>query len=152
MKKNRRKKIKSSIGAILLLMIVVVHIPKYNTVLWIGSDNGYHSLAGMDTLNEVIDSLAPDLALDLKVEIGGNIVYQTDSVDFDRYIYTRKDIPLRAGFHRIKIFSKSMDLDVERIRYTLFDHYIVIEIFPPSAEKDSRRVRVITGFMPFRFM
>ena len=89
---------------------------------------------------------------DLKVEIGGKIVYQTDSVDFNRYVYTRRDIPLRAGFHKIKITSESMDLDVEKIRYTLFDHYIVIELFPPSPEKGSRRARVMTGFMPFHFM
>ena len=146
MEKNRR--IKLFIGVILLLMIVVVHIPKYNTTLWIGSDSGYQSLAGVD----IIDSLASDPVLDLKVEIGGKIVYQTDTVDFNRYVYTRKDIPLRAGFHKIKITSESMNLDVEKIRYTLFDHYIVIELFPPSPEKDSRRARVMTGFMPFHFM
>lgn len=148
MKKNRRRKIKLLIGVILLLMIVVVHIPKYSTTLWIGSDSGYQSLTGVD----IIDSLASDPVLDLKVEIGGKIVYQTDSVDFNRYVYTRRDIPLRAGFHKIKITSESMDLDVEKIRYTLFDHYIVIELFPPSPEKGSRRARVMTGFMPFHFM
>lgn len=131
-----------------MLALIAVHIPRYNTTLWIGSDSGYQRLAGMD----IIDSLASDPVLDIKVEIGGKIVYQTDSVDFNRYIYTRKDIPLRAGFHKIKISSESMNLNVEKIRYTLFDHYIVIELFPPSPEKDRRRVRVITGFMPFQFM
>lgn len=131
-----------------MLALIAVHIPRYNTTLWIGSDSGYQRLAGMD----IIDSLASDPVLDIKVEIGGVIVYQTDSVDFNRYIYTRKDIPLRAGFHRIKISSESMNLNVEKIRYTLFDHYIVIELFPPSPEKDRRRAQVITGFMPFQFM
>ena len=101
---------------------------------------------------DIIDSLASDPVLDIKVEIGGKIVYQTDNVDFNRYVYTRKDIPLRAGFHKIKISSESMKLNVEKIRYTLFDYYIVIELFPPSTEKNSRRARVITGFMPFHFM
>lgn len=132
----------------MVLALIAVHIPRYNTTLWIGSDSGYQRLAGMD----IIDSLASDPVLDIKVEIGGKIVYQTDSVDFNRYVYTRKDIPLRAGFHKIKISSESMNLNVEKIRYTLFDHYIVIELFPPSPEKDRRRARVITGFMPFQFM
>ena len=101
----------------------------------------------MDCLNNMDTTY-----FDLKVEIGGKIVYQTDTVDFNRYVYTRKDIPLRAGFHKIKITSESMNLDVEKIRYTLFDHYIVIELFPPSPEKGSRRARVVTGFMPFHFM
>lgn len=148
MKISRKKKLVLTGVCILVLALIAVHIPRYNTTLWIGSDSGYQRLAGMD----IIDSLASDPVLDIKVEIGGKIVYQTDSVDFNRYIYTRKDIPLRAGFHKIKISSESMNLNVEKIRYTLFDHYIVIELFPPSPEKDRRRVRVITGFMPFQFM
>lgn len=147
-KKNRRRKIKLLIGVILLLMIVVVHIPKYNTTLWIGSDvDDLSTLFDRDRLNSMNTT-----HFDLKVEIGGKIVYQTDSVDFNRYVYTRRDIPLRAGFHKIKITSESMDLDVEKIRYTLFDHYIVIELFPPSPKKGSRRTRVMTGFMPVHFM
>ena len=145
---SRKRKLLLTVICILVLALIAVHIPRYNTTLWIGSDSGYQRLAGMD----IIDSLASDPVLDIKVEIGGVIVYQTDSVDFNRYIYTRKDIPLRAGFHRIKISSESMNLNVEKIRYTLFDHYIVIELFPPSPEKDRRRAQVITGFMPFQFM
>lgn len=97
-------------------MIVVVHIPKYNTTLWIGSDvDDLSTLFDKDRLNSMNTT-----HFDLKVEIGGK--------------------------------SESMDLDVEKIRYTLFDHYIVIELFPPSPEKGSRRARVMTGFMPFHFM
>lgn len=146
--KIKKRKLKFIIGIILLLMIIVVHIPKYNTALWIGSDNGYYSLAGM----EVIDSLAPDPALDLKVEIGGNIVYQTDSVDFNRYVYTRKDIPLRAGFHKIIITSESMNIRAEKICYTLFDYYVVLEFYSPAAGENNDRVYVWTGFMPVRFI
>ncbi len=146
--KNRRRKIKLLIGVILLLMIVVVHIPKYNTTLYVGSDYDYEDLLGIDT--NVFSQQNP--SIDLKIEIDGKAVYGTDSADFNRWLYTRRDIPLRAGFHKIKITSESMDLDVEKIRYTLFDHYIVIGLFPPSPEKGSRRTRVMTGFMPFHFM
>lgn len=148
MRINMTKKLLLIAGSILVLAIVAVHIPKYNTTLWIGSDvDDLSALLDMDCLNNMDTTY-----FDLKVEIGGKIVYQTDIVDFNRYVYTRKDIPLRAGFHKIKITSESMNLDVEKIRYTLFDHYIVIELFPPSPEKDSRRARVMTGFMPFHFM
>lgn len=145
---NRKKKLLLIVGSILVVVIIALHIPKYHTTLWIGSDEDDLSTLFNRDCRDNMDTTH----FDLKVEIGGNIVYQTNSVDFNRYIYTRKDISLRAGFHRIKICSKSMDLHVERIRYTLFDHYIMIELFPPSEEKDSRRVRVMTGFMPFQFM
>lgn len=145
---SRKRKLLLTVICILVLALIAVHIPRYNTTLWIGSDVGdLSTLFDRDRIDII------DIAhLDIKVEIGGKIVYQTDSVDFNRYIYTRKDIPLRAGFHKIKISSESMSLNVEKIRYTLFDHYIVIELFPPSPEKGRRRARVITGFMPFQFM
>lgn len=135
-------------GFILLAIIAATHISKYNTTLYVGSDYDYDDLLGIDT--NVFSQQNP--TIDLKIEIDGKTVYGTDSADFNRWLYTRRDIPLRAGFHKIKITSESMDLDVEKIRYTLFDYYIVIELFPPSPEKGSRRTRVMTGFMPFHFM
>ena len=135
-------------GFILLAIIAATHISKYNTTLYVGSDYDYEDLLSIDT--NVFSQQNP--TIDLKIEIDGKTVYGTDSADFNRWLYTRRDIPLRAGFHKIKITSESMDLDVEKIRYTLFDYYIVIELFPPSLEKGSRRARVMTGFMPFHFM
>ena len=148
MKKIRKRKLLLAGGIILLAVIVAIHIPKYNTTLYVGSDYDFEDLIGVD-VNEMPQQ---NSTIDLKVEVDGKTVYETDRADFNRWLYTRKDIPLRAGFHKIKITSESMNLDVEKIRYTLFDHYIVIELFPPSTEKNSRRARVITGFMPFRFM
>ena len=145
---NRKKKVLLTVISILVLAIIALHIPKYNTTLWIGSDVDDLSTLFDRNCIEKIDTAH----LDIKIEIGEKTVCQTDSVDFNRYVYTRKDIPLRAGFHRIKISSESMNLNVEKIRYTLFDYYIVIELFPPSPEKSRRRARVITGFMPFQFM
>lgn len=148
MKKLNKRKLFFVGGFILLAVIAAIHIPKYNTTLYVGSDFDFENLIGIDT-SEYSQQV---FAIDLKVEVDGKTVYGTDSVNFNRWLYTREDILLRAGFHKIKISSESMKLDVEKIRYTLFDHYIVIELFPPSEEKDSRRVRVMTGFMPFRFM
>mgnify|MGYP000296898756 FL=1 len=148
MKKHKKRRLLLAGGFILLAIIAATHISKYNTTLYVGSDYDYDDLLGIDT--NVFSQQNP--TIDLKIEIDGKTVYGTDSADFNRWLYTRRDIPLRAGFHKIKITSESMDLDVEKIRYTLFDHYIVIELFPPSPEKGSRRARVMTGFMPFHFM
>lgn len=148
MKKHKKRRLLLAGGFILLAIIAATHISKYNTPLYVGSDYDYEDLLGIDT--NVFSQQNP--TIDLKIEIDGKTVYGTDSADFNRWLYTRRDIPLRAGFHKIKITSESMDLDVEKIRYTLFDHYIVIELFPPSPEKGSRRARVMTGFMPFHFM
>ena len=148
MKKHKKRRLLLAGGFILLAIIAATHISKYNTTLYVGSDYDYEDLLGIDT--NVFSQQNP--TIDLKIEIDGKTVYGTDSADFNRWLYTRRDIPLRAGFHKIKITSESMDLDVEKIRYTLFDYYIVIELFPPSPEKGSRRARVMTGFMPFHFM
>lgn len=148
MKKHKKRRLLLAGGFILLAIIAATHISKYNTTLYVGSDYDYEDLLGIDT--NVFSQQNP--TIDLKIEIDGKTVYGTDSADFNRWLYTRRDIPLRAGFHKIKITSESMDLDVEKMRYTLFDHYIVIELFPPSPEKGSRRARVMTGFMPFHFM
>lgn len=148
MKKHKKRRLLLAGGFILLAIIAATHISKYNTTLYVGSDYDYDDLLGIDT--NVFSQQNP--TIDLKIEIDGKTVYGTDSADFNRWLYTRRDIPLRAGFHKIKITSESMDLDVEKIRYTLFDYYIVIELFPPSPEKGSRRARVMTGFMPFHFM
>ena len=148
MKKHKKRRLLLAGGFILLAIIAATHISKYNTTLYVGSDYDYDDLLGIDT--NVFSQQNP--TIDLKIEIDGKTVYGTDSADFNRWLYTRRDIPLRAGFHKIKITSESMDLDVDKIRYTLFDYYIVIELFPPSPEKGSRRARVMTGFMPFHFM
>ena len=148
MKKHKKRRLLLAGGFILLAIIAATHISKYNTTLYVGSDYDYEDLLSIDT--NVFSQQNP--TIDLKIEIDGKTVYGTDSADFNRWLYTRRDIPLRAGFHKIKITSESMDLDVEKIRYTLFDYYIVIELFPPSLEKGSRRARVMTGFMPFHFM
>ena len=148
MKKHRKRKLLLAGGIILLAVIAAIHIPKYDTTLYVGSDYDYEDLLGID-VNEFSEQ---NSTIDLKIEVDGKTVYGADSVDFNRWLYTRKDIPLRAGFHRIKISSESMNLNIEKVRYTLFSHYIVIELFPPSSEKDNRRARVITGFMPFQFM
>ena len=148
MKKHKKRRLLLAGGFILLAIIAATHISKYNTTLYVGSDYDYDDLLGIDT--NVFSQQNP--TIDLKIEIDGKTVYGTDSADFNRWLYTRRDIPLRAGFHKIKITSESMDLDVEKIRYTLFDYYIVIELFPPSPEKGSRRARVMTGFIPFHFM
>ena len=148
MKKHKKRRLLLAGGFILLAIIAATHISKYNTTLYVGSDYDYDDLLGIDT--NVFSQQNP--TIDLKIEIDGKTVYGTDSADFNRWLYTRRDIPLRSGFHKMKITSESMDLDVEKIRYTLFDHYIVIELFPPSPEKGSRRARVMTGFMPFHFM
>ena len=148
MKKHKKRRLLLAGGFILLAIIAATHISKYNTTLYVWSDYDYDDLLGIDT--NVFSQQNP--TIDLKIEIDGKTVYGTDSADFNRWLYTRRDIPLRAGFHKIKITSESMDLDVEKIRYTLFDYYIVIELFPPSPEKGSRRARVMTGFMPFHFM
>ena len=134
MKKHKKRRLLLAGGFILLAIIAATHISKYNTTLYVGSDYDYEDLLGIDT--NVFSQQNP--TIDLKIEIDGKTVYGTDSADFNRWLYTRRDIPLRAGFHKIKITSESMDLDVEKIRYTLFDYYIVIELFPPSLEKGSR--------------
>lgn len=148
MKKHKKRRLLLAGGFILLAIIAATHIPKYNTTLYVGSDYDYEDLLGIDA-NEFSQQ---NPTIDLKIEVDGKTVYGTDSADFNRWLYTRKDIPLRAGLHKIKITSESMNLDVEKIRYTLFDHYIVIELFPPSPKKGSRRTRVMTGFMPVHFM
>lgn len=144
----RKKKFLVIVGSILVVAIIVVHIPKYNTALWIGSD--------VDDLSTLFDRDCRDnmdtTHFDLKVEIGGNIVYQTDSVDFNRYVYTRKDIPLRAGFHKIIITSESMNIRAEKLCYTLFNYYVVLEFYSPAAGENNDRVYVWTGFMPVRFI
>lgn len=144
--KKKKGKLLSVIGSVLILTIAAIHIPKYNTALWIGSDESIESLIGQDS-SDFSDSEA-----DLKIEIGGEIVYQTNKADFSRYQYTRKDILLRAGFHKIKISSDSMNIYTEKICYTLFDYYVAIELFSPSGEGKNDRVFVWSGFMPVRFM
>lgn len=146
MKKEKKRKIALITGVILLLVITALHIPKYNITLYIGSDTAIGNLIGQDT-NDFSDPAA-----DIKVEIGGNVVYQVDSVDFTRYLYTRKDISLRAGFHCVKISSESMGIHIEHICYTLFDYYILIELFPPSTGETDSSASVRTGFMPFNFI
>lgn len=147
MKKHKKRRLLAG-GFILLAIIAATHIPKYNTTLYVGSDYDYEDLLGIDA-NEFSQQ---NPTIDLKIEVDGKTVYGTDSADFNRWLYTRKDFPLRAGLHKIKITSESMNLEVEKIRYTLFDHYIVIELFPPSPEKGGRKARVMTGFMPFNFI
>ncbi len=118
-----------------VLLVGVMFLIKFNTWLYV-----------------TVDQTRSDEAYDITVSIDNKIVFSQDSVYVPLMGHERIRVPLRAGFHKIKAYSRKGEITTEKTIFLIWGQMIVVEYFKEVIDYDPKSLWIRTIFPPYIYM
>lgn len=103
---------------VLYLIIFIIIITLIGGVLYKKETDIYLSLAGH----------SPHDNIDMQVTIDNEIIF-SDTVYYSAFIPKKINLPMRLGFHKIFVKSKSLKIEKNKTIFLFLNQYILVEFY-----------------------